>query len=88
MPPPSRFDMDGDVAGIAAMSGGVTDDDDEYDGRQLDKLWKWTGLITAAKMGVSTALKELNIYHGLTSDADMRFEIKKMARISVWCGPV
>ena len=40
---------------------GMVDRDDRYenhyenhydDGKQMDRLWRWTGLITAAKMGV------------------------------------
>lgn len=28
------------------------DVDGKYDGKHMDRLWRWTGLITAAKMGV------------------------------------
>ena len=41
--------VDGNYDGIALGAGDV---DDKYDGKQLDRLWRWTGLITAAKMGV------------------------------------
>lgn len=39
-----------------ATAVGIVDVDVEvggkYDGKQMDRLWRWTGLITAAKMGV------------------------------------
>lgn len=50
---PACVPLDGTVCddydGIALAAGDV---DDKYDGKQLDRLWRWTGLITAAKMGV------------------------------------
>lgn len=52
LPPPTCVPMEGsiDVDGIGMSGVGVNDNDD---GKQLDRLLRWTGLITAAKMGVS-----------------------------------
>lgn len=56
LPSPTCFPMDGTVDVDVMGMGGVdvdVDVDEKYDGKHLDRLWRWTGLITAAKMGVS-----------------------------------
>lgn len=59
MGPSTRVRVSPITTNANTVGVGISVVDEEYDGRQVDRLWKWTGLITAAKMGVSCYIAPL-----------------------------
>ena len=65
-----------EVEAVGAVDGDG-DDGDDVDGKQLDRLWRWTGLLTAARMGVSRALRRFRA-------PDTTLILTKKTRIGSW----